>query len=58
MAIDKPTIQTVNGIVALYGLTLIATVARLQRPNRTRPYPTPGYEYVPANPRNKDIELS
>ncbi|UPM45177.1 hypothetical protein [Halocatena salina] len=58
MAIDKPTIQTVNGIIAVYGLTVIAAVARVLRDEHTRPSPTPGEEYVPANPREKDIELS
>ncbi|WP_185715543.1 hypothetical protein [Halocatena pleomorpha] len=58
MVIDKPTLQTASGVVAVYGLTVIATVARGLRDDRTRPIPTPGVEYVPTTPREKDIELS
>lgn len=58
MAIDTTTIKYVNGLIGVYGLKAITTVARAVWPLEGRPYPTPGYEYVPANPREKDIELS
>lgn len=58
MALDTSTIKRVNGILGVYSLKAITTVARAIRPLQERPYPTPGYEYVPANPGEKDIELS
>jgi hypothetical protein len=58
MAIEKATVQRANGTIGLYTLRTIAAIARTLRGNVTRPYPTPGYEYVPANPTEKDIELS
>lgn len=58
MAIDTETIKSVTGALGVYGLKAITTVARALWPVEGRPYPTPGYEYVPANPREKDIEVS
>jgi hypothetical protein len=58
VAIDKSTVQHLNGTIGLYVLRAIATIARILRGEPTRPYPTPGYEYVPANPTEKDPELS
>ncbi len=58
MAIDSSTAKYVIGTIGVYSLKAIATVARAIWPLKGRPYPTPGYEYVPENPREKDIELS
>jgi hypothetical protein len=58
MAIDKSTVQHANGTIGLYTLRAIAAVARRTRGKVSRPYPTPGYEFVPANPSEKDIESS
>jgi hypothetical protein len=58
MAIDRATLQHANGTIGLYTLRTIAAIARKLRGNVPRPYPTPGYEYVPANPTEKDVELS
>lgn len=58
MAIDVSTVQRINGTIGLSVLKTIATVARAARGELTRPYPIPGYEYVPANPTEKDSELS
>lgn len=58
MAIDTGTVQRVVGTVAFYGLKATLAVARAVRADHQRPWPTPGYEYVPANPQEKDQELS
>ena len=58
MAIDTATLQHANGTIGLYTLRTIAAIGRKLRGNLTRPYPIPGYECIPANPTEKDIELS
>jgi hypothetical protein len=58
MVIDKSTVQYVNGTIGLYALQTIAAIARTFRGELSRPYPVPGYEHVPANPTEKDSELS
>ncbi|PSP61943.1 hypothetical protein BRC77_11240 [Halobacteriales archaeon QH_8_64_26] len=57
-AIDKSIVQHANGTIGLYTLRAIAAVARRTSGEVSRPYPTPGYEFVPANPTEKDIESS
>lgn len=58
MAIDSSIAKHVIGTLGVYSLKVATTLARAIWPLEQRPYPTPGYEYVPANPREKDIELS
>ena len=58
MAIDKTTGQRIVGTIAFVGLLATIAVARKVRGEHQRPYPTPGYEYVPENPKEKDPELS
>lgn len=58
MAIDTLTIQRIVGTASFYGLQGTIAAARALQSDDQRPYPTPGYEYVPANPMEKDPELS
>ncbi|MFC5971878.1 hypothetical protein ACFPYI_11095 [Halomarina salina] len=58
MAIDRLTGQRIIGTVAFVGLLATLAVARALRGEHERPYPTPGFEYVPSNPKEKDGELS
>ena len=58
MAITKLTGQRIVGTIAFGGLLATLAVARAIRGEHERPWPTPGDEYVPANPKEKDGELS
>jgi hypothetical protein len=58
MSVDKTTIEWVTGTIALYGLIATVAIAQAIRTKEQRPWPTPGYEYVPENPMEKDQELS